>query len=229
MPQAKLPIRSYDEAAYPWQADWYRKQVLKNYGERGADSKFRLWMVDKAMHTSPAAPEPVDQRPVENTRIVSYTPIIQQALRDVTQWVEKGISPPSNTNYTISDGQVVLPATAEERLGIQPVVDLNISGRLRVDAKVGQPLKFFGQISVPKGVGKVVGAEFDFEGDGTFPVKATLQVKNDGGSAVLESLYTFQKAGTYFPALKGYSQKSGNLSSPYGRSANLGRVRVVVS
>jgi hypothetical protein len=186
-------------------------------------------MVDKAMHTSPAAPEPNDQRPVENTRIISYTPIIQQALRDLTQWVEKGIAPPPNTNYKVNDGQIVLPETAQERLGFQPVVDLTISGKSRLDAKVGQPLKFTGQITIPKGMGKIVGAELDFEGDGSFPVKATLQLTNDGESATVEVPYTFQKAGTFFPALRGFSQRSTNLTSPFGRSANLGRVRVVVS
>jgi hypothetical protein len=219
---------SYDEAAYPWQADWYRKQVQKNYGEN-TNARFRLWMVDKAMHTSPATPEASDLRPTENTRIVSYTPIIQQALRDLTQWVEKGTAPPPTTTDTVRDGQVVLPLTAKERLGIQPVVDLDIAGKLRADVKVGEAVKFSGRISIPSGMGKIVGAEFDFEGGGTFPVKPSLQVSKDGESATVESSYTFQKAGTYFVALKGYSQRSANLESLYGRSAHLGRVRIVVS
>jgi hypothetical protein len=221
--------RSYDEAAYPWQADWYRKQVQKNYGEAGADSKFRLWMVDKAMHTSPEAPELSINRPVENTRIVSYTPIIQQALRDLTQWVENGVAPPPNTNYTVNDGQVVLPATAKERLGIQPVVDLDVGGKLRADVKVGEEVDFHGKISIPTGMGNIIAAEFDFEGDGTYPMKTAFQESTDGESATVESSYAFNKPGTYFPVLKGFSQRSANLDSHFGRSANLARVRVVVT
>ena len=41
-----------DEAAYPWQADWYRARVQDTLGE-GLDDQFRLWFVDKAMHTGP--------------------------------------------------------------------------------------------------------------------------------------------------------------------------------
>ena len=98
----------YDEAAFPWQADWYQKQVRKNLGDREND-QFRLYMVEKAMHTSPQAPSDKEPRPAEVTRIVSYTPIIQQALRDLTQWVEHGIPPPRSTNYTVTDGQSSLP------------------------------------------------------------------------------------------------------------------------
>lgn len=181
------------------------------------------------MHTSPAAPEDNDTKPTESTRIVSYTPVIQQALRDLTQWVENGIVPPPSTNYSVSDGQVILPSTAKERLGFQPVVDLVIKGKLRADVKVGEAVSFSGQISVPSGMGKIVGAEFDFEGSGTFPIKATLELSKGGESATVASSYNFQKPGTYFVALKAYSQRSANIESSYGRSANLGRVRVVVS
>ena len=41
-----------DEAAYPWQADWYRSQVQQALGDRLGD-QFRLWFVDRAMHTGP--------------------------------------------------------------------------------------------------------------------------------------------------------------------------------
>jgi hypothetical protein len=186
-------------------------------------------MVDKAMHTSPEAPESSKTKPVENTRIVSYTPIIQQALRDLTQWVEKGVAPPPNTNYTVNDGQVILPATAQERLGIQPVVDLDIGGKLRADVKVGEEVKFSGQISIPTGMGNIIAAEFDFEGDGTFPAKTSFNESSDGNSATVEASYAFQTPGTYFPVLKGFSQRSMNLDSHFGRSTNLARVRVVVT
>jgi hypothetical protein len=221
-------LYSYDGATYPWQADWYRKQVQKNYGQAGADARFRLWMVDKAMLTSPATPDPKDSKPTENTRIVSYTPVIQQALRDLTQWVEKSIPPPQGTNYSVSDGQIVLPPTAKERLGMQPVVDLDMGGKSRVNVKVGVAVKLSGRISIPSGTGRIVGAEFDFEGDGTYPVKVTPQLSEDGESAAVETSHTFQKAGTYFVALKGYSQRSSTPHSPYGRSTNLERARVVV-
>jgi hypothetical protein len=220
-----------DEAAYAWQADWYRTQVKKQLGDK-TDSQFRLWMVDKAMHTSPQQ-SPGEPGPAENTRIVTYVPVIQQALRDVINWVEKGTPPPVSTEYRIEDGQVVMPSTAKDRKGIQPVVTLTANGRERADVPVGQAVEFFGTIEVPPGTGKAVEAQFDFEGQGTYPVSSPL-IATGEYSAQVKTSYTFSKPGTYFPALRGYSQregvpKSSNGTSPFGRAHNLGRVRVVVT
>jgi hypothetical protein len=217
----------WDEAAYPWQADWYRKQVKKNLGDK-ENSQFRLWMVDKCMHTSPQEPTPQEARPVEATRIVSYTPIIQQALRDLIQWVEKGIAPPSTTNYTVTDGQVILPPTAAERQGVQPVVNLLVNGKSRTDIKVGDTVKFTGVIQIPPGRGKIVAANFDFEGEGAFATKGEIKATGEY-TATTTSSHSFTKPGTYFPVLQGIGQASGDLSSPFGRVADLGRVRVVVT
>jgi hypothetical protein len=47
---------------------------------------------------------------------------------------------------------------------------------------------------------------------------------------VIEVSFTrvFTKPGTYFPALRGISQREGDARTPYARLQNLGRVRVVV-
>jgi hypothetical protein len=215
---------AYDEAAYPWQADWYRKQVKKNFGDK-TDDHFRVWMVDKAMHTSPQPPDSNETRPAEQTRIVSYTPVIQQALRDLTAWVEKGVAPPANTNYTVDKGQIILPLTAAQRLSVQPVVNLKVTGKDRADVAIGQSVEFVGSIEVPPTTGIVVETSFDFEGDGTFPVKAKFTSTGDYTATVTTS-YKFTKPGTYFPALMGIAQR--NTTSKFGKVANLGRVRVVV-
>ncbi|KAF2663215.1 hypothetical protein BT63DRAFT_380457 [Microthyrium microscopicum] len=214
----------YDEAAYPWQADWYRTAVLMNQGEK-ADEHFRLWVVDKAMHTSPDQPKKNDPKPAENTRIVSYTPVIQQALRDLVLWVEKGVTPPPNSNYTVNDGQVLLPATAAERLSVQPVVNLKVNGKDRADVAVGQPVEFIGTVEVPPPTGTITTTKFDFEGDGTFPVTVAFE-KTGYYTAQVKTTYKFAKAGTYFPALMGIAQR--NTTSQFGKVANLGRVRIVV-
>jgi hypothetical protein len=75
-----------DEYAYPWGADWYRSRVKETLGSR-LDDNFRLWFTDHEMHGSPA-PGPI------RTRIVAYTTLLQQALRDLSAWVEKGVAPP---------------------------------------------------------------------------------------------------------------------------------------
>jgi hypothetical protein len=41
--------------------------------------------------------------------------------------------------------------------------------------------------------------------------------------------HAFTKPGTYFPALRVASQREGNPSTPFARSLNLDRVRVVVN
>jgi hypothetical protein len=217
----------YDEAAYPWQADWYRKQVSKNFGD-GENDRFRLWMVDKCMHTSPQQPSSQEPLPVEATRIVSYTPVIQQALRDLTQWVEKGIAPPSSTNYTVSDGQIITPPSAAERKGIQPVVELFVNGKARADVKVGDSVQFTGTIQIPPGRGKIVATDFDFEGTGVFASKGQVTQTGDY-TATISARHSFNKPGTYFPALRGAGQANENMVSPFGRVTDLGRVRVVVS
>jgi len=91
-----------DEVAYPWQADWYRSLVESYLGSR-LDDQYRLWFVDHAMHTTQTA-NPGDPRPVRTTRVVSYASVLQQALRDVSAWVEKGLAPPESTAYKIVDG-----------------------------------------------------------------------------------------------------------------------------
>jgi hypothetical protein len=225
-----------DEIAFPWQAEWYRKQVGK-HAEKGIDEKFRIYMVDKSMHTPPDRMTPWII-PAENTRIVSYIPVIQQALRDLTQWCEKGIPPPQSTNFAVVDGQIQMPDSAAERKGIQPVVNLVANGGEVATIKRGESVQFVGQVEVPPDAGKVVAAEFDFNGLGTYPVSGEIQSVNET-AVIIKANQSFWIRGTYFPALRVYSQRpadqftidtktSENYSSKYGRVHNLGRVRVVV-
>jgi hypothetical protein len=208
-----------DEYAYPWQADWYRSKVQQRVGSR-LDDVFRTWYFDNAMHTAPQ-PGP------DNTRLVQYTNALEQALRDLAAWVEKGIPPPASTSYRIVGGQVEVPPTAAERKGVQPVIILTVNGGTRVEVAVGQSVTFSGVVEVPPGTGKVVEAEWDFEGAGTYPVAGEIKPSASGARATVTTSYSFTKPGTYFPALRAASQRQPD-SSPYGRIENLGRVRVVV-
>ncbi|RLU02148.1 MAG: hypothetical protein D9N11_10725, partial [Ketobacter sp.] len=76
-----------DIDALPWQADWYRKQVKQQLGDR-AETEFALWYVDHAQHDNPTS----DQA---NAHTVSYEGVLQQALRDLSNWVENGVKPGS--------------------------------------------------------------------------------------------------------------------------------------
>jgi hypothetical protein len=204
-----------DAAAWPWNADWYRKAVTRHLGPK-TDANFRLWYTQYAAHGGGNGPE-----------LVTFTGVLQQALLDVSDWVEKGIAPAPTTNYKIVESQVIVPATAAERGGIQPVVALRANGGLRADVAVGQSVSFSATITVPRGAGKVVSAEWDFEGVGTFPVPARLVPAASGGALVRAS-YSFTKPGTYFAVLRAASQRDGDPGTPYTRILNLGRVRVIV-
>jgi hypothetical protein len=146
-----------DREAFAWQADWYRNKVKEAQGNN-TDNNFRLWYTDHALHGDITIED-------DPTRTVSYLGILQQALLDISTWVEKGIAPAATTNYKIVDGQVVIPPTANERRGIQPVVTVKANGGKRADVKVGQPVTFTAEVEVPKGMGKVVAAAWHFEGE----------------------------------------------------------------
>lgn len=216
-----------DEAAYPWQADWYRTRVRKALGER-LDDQFRIWFVDKAMHTGPF-PSRSETRPARTTRVVPYVGVLQQALRDVSAWVEQGLAPAASTEYEVVDGQVVAPPTAAARKGVQPVVAMTANGGERAEVAAGEAVAFEARVDVPPGTGIVVAADWDFEGAGDFPVSQPFEfVTPDGSSVTVKASYAFSTPGTYFPALRATSQRQGNAATRFARVQNLGRVRVVV-
>jgi hypothetical protein len=211
-----------DEYAVPWNADWYRNKVKEVLGPK-TDDNFRLWYTDHAMHGSPGPQGP------DRARIVAYSNVLQQALRDVAAWVEKGTPPPPSTNYKVVDGQVEVPAMAAERKGIQPVVTLSVNGGMSTEAKVGQPVTFSGSIEVPPGAGKVVEAEWGFEGAGEYPVAGELKTTDASQArATVAATYSFTKPGTYFPVLRAAAQRQPD-GTPYARVPNLARVRVIVN
>lgn len=214
----------WDREAYPWQCDWYRQQVAENLGEK-TDDNFRLWFTDHAIHGDQS--NQLD----DPTRVVSYLGVLQQALRDLSLWVEKGIAPAATTNYKIEDGQVIIPASAAERKGIQPVVSLTIDGKKRADISPGETLTLKSVVEIPEGQGKLVEAAWDFDGSGTYKTVVDLTkaaTKSNGSKVEIIQKHTFEKTGTYFPVLRVASERNGKTASSFAKIQNLDRVRVVV-
>jgi hypothetical protein len=208
-----------DREAFPWQADWYRQRFDENLGKDGPN-RYRIWYTENALHSwleDKDAP----------TRVVSYLPVLQQALRDLSAWVEKGVAPPATTNYKVVDGQVIVPARARDRRGIQPVVAVTANGGAKAVVKAGQSVNFSATVELPPGTGKLVWAAWDFDGAGSFPVEAALPT-SPAARIIIKATNSFAKPGTYFPTLKVASQRNGDAKTPYARIVNLGRVRVVV-
>jgi len=205
-----------DIDAMPWQADWYRSKVREALGANFEDS-FALWFIDHAQHDNPSTA-------AAHARTVSYEGALQQALRDLSAWVEKGIRPAA-TRYKIVGAQVKVPDTPE-RGGIQPVIALEANGGSRADVSAGATVPFTARIEVPPGAGKVVAAEWDFEGVGAYPINA--QIDTPAALVSLAATFVYTRPGTYFPVLRATSQRQGDASATYCRIQNIGRVRVVV-
>ncbi len=199
-----------DIDAHAWQADWYRSLVRS---ATGSDDDFAIWFVDRAHHENPLTP-------LQRTQVASYAGALQQALRDLAAWVETGRKP-SETRYDVSDSQVVVPGDAAARGGVQPVVDLGGSG----EAKAGEPVDLTATIAVPPGAGKVVAAEWDFEGTGDF---VAAQIGAPAERVTLSASHAYAKPGTYFAVVRAAGQREGDARTPYGRVLNLARARIVV-
>jgi len=210
-----------DEYASPWNGDWYHSKVKEVEGSKINDN-FRIWFVDNALHGA------LPYTKKDGVRISGYLGALQQALRDVSAWVEKGTPPPETSSYKVVDSQVIVPDKAADRKSIQPTVKLTANGRVRADVKVGEPVTFSGVVEVPPGTGKVVVADWDFEGTGDYPVAGEIKPSASGSRATVTTTYSFSKSGTYFPVLRAGSQRNPD-GTPYARVLNLDRVRVVVA
>jgi hypothetical protein len=211
-----------DESALPWQPDWYRRKVCDMFGDGYAD-RFRLWYNDNAMHGG-------EYDPNRSLRIVSYTGALCQALLDVSDWVERGVVPPETSRYEIVDSQVVIPETAAEREGIQPVVKLTANGGKLAAVKAGETVVFDGVIDAPPEAGAITNAAFDFDGSGDYADAAELHMTRDNGSAArVTAARAFDQPGVYFPSLRAASNRLGDNSDIYTQVKNLDRVRVIVS
>jgi hypothetical protein len=208
----------WDSEAFPWQADWYRSRVIENLGEN-SDDHFRVWFTDHANHGDLEVPG-------DPNHIVSYLGVLQQALLDLSNWVEKGIDPATSTNYKVVDGQVILPENAADRKGIQPVIFLQANGATRVEVKTGETVKFTAQIDLPENTGELVDLEWDFDGTGNFVKASSFDLGKT--SLKISAEHSYVTPGVYFVALRGTSQRDGDVETAFTRIKNLGRVRVVV-
>ena len=207
-----------DREALPWQADWYRGKAKEHLGD-ALDDHFRLWFTDNALHSD-------DQVQEDPTHAVSYLGMLHQALRDLSRWVEGGSEPPASTSYEVVDGQVVVPADATARRGIQPVVSLTVDGGARADVRVGEEVTLRASAAVPPGTGAIVAVEWDFDGAGGFRVSDEVEPAEE---VAVERLWSAPGPGTYFPVVRVVAQRDGDAATPYARLRNIARVRVVVS
>lgn len=208
-----------DEAAHPWGADWYYHKALETKGTE-AEKNMRVWFTDHAMHGD-------SENTAHGNRIVSYLGALYQAILDVAAWVEQGIEPAPSTVYRYNDGQIVLPADAEERRGIQPTVELTVGGGKCVTVRTGETVDFRAVAAIPSGAGELTAMEWDLFGDGNYTAGPELAYESDAhirGAA--ETACAYEKPGTYFVAARAVSNR--NPDDRHTQVRNLDRVRVIV-
>ena len=211
----------WDSEAFPWQQDWYRNKVKEHLGDK-TDDNFRIWYTDHANHAD-------DEEGRYPTHLVSYLGVLQQALLDLSDWVEKGIAPPSSTNYTIKNAQVIVPNTAMERKGIQPIIELKANGSYKTVVKKNTPVTFNAKIELPNNTGKIVSIQWDFEGKGQFTDVTPISSINQSKSTInIFNKHNFNQNGNYFVTLKVAAQRNGDEKTPFTKIYNLERVRVIV-
>ncbi|GAA1998032.1 hypothetical protein [Microbacterium pumilum] len=209
-----------DREAFPWQADWYRSRVVEQLGDAASD-RFRLWYVDNALHG--------DDDPQEfPARSVAYVGALETALRQLAAWVEDGVEPSPSTSYEIVDGQVVVPAGAHERQGVQPVATFTVNGSASASVGVGDVVTVRVEAVAP-GDGVIVEIlEVETDAVGTESLGDSLAFVPAGRVAV-ERSRVFDEPGTYFLAVRVASQTAGDAADPHARVRNLVRARITVT
>ena len=205
-----------DADAYPWHADWYAGRVRATLGNKGFRDSFRLYYNDNADHVAPDGP-------ARAARLIDYFGIIDQALRDVSAWAERGVVPPASTRYDVTGTQVRVPASAEARRGIQPVIDFPGPNVLRVRA--GRQVTIEADVRVPPGTGAIVSVGWDPRGTGTF----SREVLHSPGAALrVRHTVTYSRPGTYLAGVRVAANREGR-SSPYAQAENIGRIKIIVT
>lgn len=208
----------------PWCGDWHRSTVIK---AKGSEKDFRIYYMDHCMHG--------DEEILGSSRIVNYVGALKQALLDVSDWVERGIEPVPSTNYSVKDGQVLLPEKAADRGGIQPVVEVKVNGGVCAHVKAGEEVTISARIEAPHGGGIITRAAYGFQDSikymdpDAFEEEAVLchvHADNLDDAAEIQTVCSYEKPGTYFVSV--IAQSSRDEDDKYTQIKNLGRARIIV-
>lgn len=213
-----------DLDAFPWHANWYAGRVKKKLGSL-ADDRFRVWINDNADHHDGSVIVS-GKSDGEIIRLVSYVGIVQQAVKDVSAWVETGEAPASSTTYDLTNGQVSVPNHAQSRQGIQPVVKLSANGEASIAVSIGETVTLNGSIELPGSIGEVTAIEWSRSGRDNFEKEDVNELGPQQPVIQVQRTFSYDKPGTYFPVLRATVERNpGNAS---GHVMNLDRIRVVV-
>lgn len=220
-----MVVNLLDVDTVPWHGDWHMQRVREAKGPE-YDNYFRLWYIDNAHHPWELTDE--NYYNVSHPHIIQYAGVVQQALRDLSAWVEKGIEPPKSTEYSIEMGsQIILEDSAQLRHGIQPTVDLLVNGYQLANISLGNRVDLKAIIQTPINAGEIVRIEWDIYGDGNF--KEGVFTTQQDGTVIAETSHLYEDLGTYIPQIRVTAHRDGNSDTHIANIQNLGRARVVVN
>jgi len=207
----------YDVDAPPLNAVWYRDRVQQSFGA-AADDTYRVYFNDRADHQEGVVSS-------DAASLVSYSGMVEQALRDVASWAEDGIPAPPSTQYLVEDAQVIVGSDADTRGGVQPTAALTINGGDRAEVETGQVVKLDLTADVADGLGEIVETSFDFLGTGTFE---DVPFGDPANEVSTSATHTYTTAGTVFAGVKVAADREGDVGDPNAQVLNIDRTRVIV-
>ena len=158
---------------------------------------------------------------------MTYTAGLEQALLDLSDWVERGIAPALSTNYTVNGGDITVPEHAKERRGLQPVVKATANESKCAYVKAGEVVQLLAEAEVPDGVGAVTGIDWIFENEKDF-TEGVAEISEDGKTAKSKAMYTYTKPGTYFAVARVKAERNGDKGAIFTQVRNIDRVRIIV-
>jgi hypothetical protein len=219
---------THDCSLWPPEGVIYEGAVRGAQGEAALAEKFRLRWSENAEHVPPFM-LPTAYGRSASTWLIEYNPLIEQSLADLAAWVEDGIEP-AGTTYTYDgrEGRITLPATAAERGGIQPVVQVTANGGARADVKVGEAVTLEVVAETPPAAGTIIDIAWDFDGAGGFPEKVD-GIDGSKPKVAATTTHTYDTPGTYYVTALVHSHRDGDVAATSRRLPNLAQARVVVA
>ena len=183
-----------DHLSWPIFNASYAEKVQKALGAEKAEDMMRFYLHDNGNHSTGGG----------------EWGIFQQSIQDLMAWVEQDIAPPPSTRYTIQNGQVVPPARAADRHGLQPVMNLTVNGGSRAEVGVNQAVRLAGTLEMPPGTGKIV--QYHWTVDGSDEDATNLSTPQP--LVNVEREIAFPEPGTYVVRLTVNGQRDGLLDPP---------------
>jgi hypothetical protein len=199
-----------DFMAFPSWVAGYANTIEQKLGKAKADRMLRVYYQERGGHT--------------NGGIVGG--VFNQALIDMMAWAEKGIAPKpsSRWSFELPMTQVILPADAASRKGLQPVVQVTVNGSDHARVGVNQPVTLAARLEMPPATGKIVQYDWTY-GAATVPTVLSEPMQR----VDVVRTVSFTAPGDYIIRLTANGQRNGQVEpADQTLAQDFKEVRVVV-